>query len=115
MQNFTLLTDALSLSPIMKSILQKIPPFFKSFYFLISLAFLIWMLFFDTNDIISQLKMSQKQRELESAKQYYEDKIIEVKNDREALMNNEELLEKMAREKYLMKKESEDLFIVVEE
>lgn len=73
------------------------------------------MLFFDTNDIISQLKMSQKQRELESAKQYYEDKIIEVKNDREALMNNEELLEKMAREKYLMKKESEDLFIVVEE
>jgi len=73
------------------------------------------MLFFDSNDIITQLKLSHKQSELESAREYYENKIVEVKNDREALLNNEELLEKLAREKYLMKKESEDLYIIVEE
>ncbi|MEQ8470890.1 MAG: septum formation initiator family protein [Marinoscillum sp.] len=99
----------------MKQFFQKVPPIFKNFYFLSSLFFLIWMLFFDSNDIITQMKLSSKQEELESAKEFYESKIIEVKNDREALLNNQELLEKLAREKYLMKKETEDIYIIVEE
>ncbi len=73
------------------------------------------MLFFDSNDVISQWKLSHKEAELENAKEFYESKIVEVKNDREALLNNKDLLEKLAREKYLMKKESEDIFIIVEE
>lgn len=99
----------------MKQYLQKVPRIFKNFYFLMALFFLIWMLFFDSNDIITQIKLSNKEAELESAKEFYESKIVEVKNDREALLNNKELLEKLAREKYLMKKESEDIFIIVEE
>lgn len=99
----------------MKQFFQKVPPIFKNFYFLSSLFFLVWMLFFDSNDIITQIKLSNKQEELESAKEYYESKIIEVKNDREALLNNDQLLEKVAREKYLMKKESEDIYIIEEE
>ncbi|HOO11266.1 MAG TPA: septum formation initiator family protein, partial [Cyclobacteriaceae bacterium] len=43
-----------------------------------------------------------------------EAKIVEVKKDRKELMTNKELLEKFAREKYLMKKETEDLFIIQE-
>ena len=73
------------------------------------------MLFFDSNDLISQIKLSNKQQELENAKEFYESKILEVKNDREALLSNDELLEKLAREKYLMKKESEDIYIIEEE
>ena len=99
----------------MKDFYHKIPPVFKSFYFLSTLFFLVWMLFFDSNDLITQLKLSNKLSDLESTKEFYENKIVEVKNDREALLNNPQLLEKLAREKYLMKKESEDLFIVVEE
>ncbi|MEQ9302514.1 MAG: septum formation initiator family protein, partial [Marinoscillum sp.] len=79
----------------MKQFFQKVPPIFKNFYFLCSLFFLIWMLFFDSNDIITQLKLSSKQAELESEKEFYESQIIEVKNDREALLNNQELLEKL--------------------
>lgn len=99
----------------MKRIYQKVPRIFRNFYFLSALFFLIWMLFFDSNDIITQIKLNHKQDELESAREFYQSKIVEVKNDREALLNNEELLEKLAREKYLMKKESEDLYIIVEE
>lgn len=99
----------------MKQVIQKVPAIFKNFYFLSSIFFLVWMLFFDSNDIITHLKLSDKQEELESAKEFYESKIVEVKNDREALLNNEELLEKLAREKYLMKKESEDIYIIEEE
>lgn len=99
----------------MKNLYQKIPPVFRNFYFLTLLFFLVWMLFFDSNDLITQVKLNNKLSELEETKAFYEDKIVEVKNDREALLNDTDLLEKLAREKYLMKKESEDLFIVVEE
>lgn len=99
----------------MKKLYHKIPPIFRNFYFLTGSFFLVWMLLFDTNDLITQMKLGTKLSELENTKEFYENKIVEVKNDREALLNDEGLLEKMAREKYLMKKESEDLFIIVEE
>ncbi len=99
----------------MKNLYHKIPSVFRNFYFLTGLFFLVWMLFFDSNDLITQVKLSSKLSDLEHTKEFYENKIVEVKNDREALLNDKELLEKLAREKYLLKKESEDLFIVVEE
>lgn len=71
--------------------------------------------FFDANDVLTQVRLGSKQYELESSKAFYEEKIIEVKNDKEALLNDRDLLEKLAREKYLMKKDNEDVFIVVEE
>lgn len=99
----------------MRAIIQSIPPVFRNFYFLSATSFLVWMLFFDSNDLITQSKLGSKQSELESAKSFYEQKIVEVKNDREALSSDPALLEKMAREKYLMKKKNEDVFVVVAE
>lgn len=95
--------------------LKKLPPAFRNFYFVTSLSFLAWMLFLDSNDLISRFKMSSKLRSLESEKEFYVEKISEVEKDRKELLTNKELLEKFAREKYLMKKESEDLFIIQEE
>lgn len=99
----------------MKSFFHKIPPVFRNFYFLIIAIFMVWMLFFDTNDFITQFSLSRRQSELEDSKAFYEERIIEVQKDRDALLNDRDLLEKIAREKYLMKKENEDVFIVVEE
>ena len=73
------------------------------------------MLFLDSNDLISRFKMSNKIRSLENEKEFYQEKIAEVDKDRKELMTNKELLEKFAREKYLMKKETEDIFIIQEE
>ena len=70
------------------------------------------MIFIDSNDLISRFEMSSKLRALQGEKEYYEEKIVEVEKDRTELMTNKELLEKFAREKYLMKKESEDVFII---
>ncbi len=69
----------------------------------------------DSNDLISRFKMSNKIRSLENEKEFYQEKIAEVEKDRKELMTNKELLEKFAREKYLMKKETEDIFIIQEE
>lgn len=72
------------------------------------------MVFLDNNDLISQMRLSSKYNDLIEEKEYYQEKIKEVEIDREGLLSDEELLEKFARERYLMKKENEDLFIVVQ-
>ena len=99
----------------MKHLLNRIPRFFKNFYFLSSFLFIVWMAFVDSNDLFLQMSLSGKKSELINAKRFYEHKILEVKNNKAALENNPELLEKLAREKYLMKKESEDLYIIVKD
>ena len=73
------------------------------------------MSFFDSNDFFTQYKLSSKINNLESQREYYIERIEEVKKDREELLSNPELLEKFARENYLMKKPTEDIYIIVEE
>jgi cell division protein DivIC len=94
---------------------KKLPPLFRNFYMVCGISFFIWMLFLDSNDLISRFKMGAKLRALEDEKEYYQEKIAEVEKDRQELMTNKELLEKFAREKYLMRKDSEDIFIIEEE
>ncbi|MBS1555292.1 MAG: septum formation initiator family protein [Bacteroidetes bacterium] len=95
--------------------MKRLPPIFRNFYWVTGLCFLVWMTFLDSNDLISRFKLSSKLRSLEKEKEYYQAKITEVEKDRKELMTNRELLEKFAREKYLMKKEKEDIFIIQEE
>jgi cell division protein DivIC len=94
--------------------LSRIPKLFRNFYFLTTVAFLVWMLFFDANDFIKQFQMSRKLSDLENEKDFYLEKIAEVQKDRAELLSNPSLLEKFAREKYFMKKPGEDIFILVE-
>jgi hypothetical protein len=95
--------------------MKKLPKVFRNFYFLTGLFFLVWIAFLDSNNLIARFSLSSKLNFLENEKEYYEEKIIEVEKDRDELFGNKESLEKFAREKYLMKKETEDVFVVVEE
>lgn len=94
---------------------KKLPPAFRNFYAVCAMLFVIWMTFLDSNDLVTRFKMASKLGDLEAEKEYYTQKIIEVEKDRNELMTNRELLEKFAREKYLMRKETEDVFVIVEE
>jgi len=86
---------------------------FSNFYLIIGLFFLIWLTFFDSNDLYTQIKQTAKLNGLENEKEFYQERIEEVKADREELLSNDELLEKFARENYLMKKPEEDLYVIV--
>lgn len=86
----------------------------KSYYFIAGVVFLFWMLFIDSNDFLSQYKLTSQLKNFQQEKAYYTNKIEEVKREREELMSNKALLEKFAREKYLMKKKSEDIYVIVE-
>ncbi len=93
---------------------KKLAPLFRNFYAVTGICFLVWMTFLDSNDLITRFNMSSKLRALENEKEFYQERIIEVEKDKLELTSNKELLEKFAREKYLMKKPSEDIFILEE-
>jgi cell division protein DivIC len=81
-------------------------------YFLVTIFFVVWMLFFDQRDFFYVHEQKQKLKELEVKKKYYEDEIEKTKKQLSELQNNSFAVEKLAREKYLMKKDGEDIFII---
>ena len=91
---------------------QKIRGLFKNFYFLFFLCFVLWMTIIDSNGFINRYRLSSKLSELNTQKEFYIKEIDKVSLDKERFESDEELLEKYAREEYLMKKESEDIFYV---
>jgi cell division protein DivIC len=93
----------------------KIPKAFRNFYVIATAIFFVWMLALDSNNLIARFQLSSKLSSLEDEKEYYQEKIREVEKDHDALFGDRESIEKFAREKYLMKKESEDIFVVLEE
>ena len=94
---------------------QKIRDLLKNFYFLFFLSFILWMTIIDSNGFINRYRLSKKLSELNTQKEFYVKEINKVTLDKEKFESDEELLEKYAREEYLMKKESEDIFYVIKE
>ncbi len=93
---------------------KKILPYIKNKYTLTFMAFVVWVSFFDKNDILSQMELRKEVKKLETEKQYFVTEISKNKSDMKELMTNPKNLEKFAREKYLMKKDDEDVFVLVE-
>lgn len=81
-------------------------------YLLSGLLFLIWMFFFNEKDLISEYKRRVKLNELQKSEQHLIDVIKDTRQELGQLKNNAQTIEKYAREKYLMKKDNEDLFIL---
>ncbi len=94
--------------------LSHIPSFLKSKYILTIIGFTVWMLFFDKNDFIAQLDRFQKLNELQSNTAYYNQKIESAKKELELRKNDPAAYERIAREKYYMKKDNEDIFLFSE-
>jgi cell division protein FtsB len=73
------------------------------------------MFFLDTNDLSVQYRLWDELSNIKSEKNYYQKKLKELEKERRLVIGNPALLEKYAREKYLMKKPKEDIFVVVDE
>jgi len=85
---------------------------FQNKYVISLAAFIILMLFIDHNDIFMQLDRRRQLNDLLASKAYYEKQIEQTKKNLSELQNNPAALEKFAREKYLLKKDNEDIFVV---
>lgn len=85
------------------------------FYILTGLAMFIWIAFFDNANLITQFRQWRKLKSYESQKEYYTEQIEQVKKERKEVMGNAKAMEQFAREKYLMKKSNETVFVLVDE
>jgi len=90
-----------------------IPKFIKNKYILTAAAFAVWMLFFDNRDLITtHFKHRGELNRLQESKTYYQQEIAKTQQELEELKSDPRVLEKYAREKYRMKKDNEDLFVI---
>ncbi|HRG02386.1 MAG TPA: septum formation initiator family protein [Bacteroidia bacterium] len=86
----------------------------KNKYFLVVIGLIVWLLYFDKNDVFTQFELITKCNKLNAEKDYY---IAEIENNKKEILElqtNKKSLETFAREKYLMKKDNEDVFVFVE-
>ena len=95
-------------------ILTHIPAWLKNKYLISFAAFAFILLFFDKNDLFTQSARRKELKGLQQSKEYYTTRIATETKELEQLKSNPAILEKYAREKYLMKRENEDLFIIEE-
>jgi len=84
-------------------------------FWLTILIFIVWVGLFDDNNLIDRISSLKKLNQLNEDKVYLLNKISEDKQNLENLKNNEQTIEKFAREQYFMKRDNEDVFIIVEE
>lgn len=84
-------------------------------YFYTIILFGVWMIFFDQNRLTNQHRLHRNLSELKSQKNFYLEEIKEQTAVSHALTNDTVLLEKLAREKYLMKRNNEVIYVIVEE
>ena len=81
-------------------------------YLITGIAFAVWMMFFDRNDLPLQINRVRELNKIERNEKNMALQISNTQKELELLKTNPETLEKYAREKYLMKKDNEDLYIV---
>ena len=100
---------------MLKEFYNKIPPIFKNKFVVVTLVLFIWLAFFDSNNWIKQYRLKTEIKELKQQKEHY---LKEIEKDSITLFdltNNEETQEKFAREKYFMKKDDEDIIVIIKD
>jgi len=92
--------------------MKNIAPLLTNKYLLAIGFFFVWMLFFDQKDFFSTLEKRKELNSLVEKKQYYQQEIEKAKQELTDFQSNPAAIEKFARERYMLKKEGEDVFII---
>lgn len=90
-------------------------PLLRNKFVITGLVFMVWIGFFDQNNLVDRFTLNQRINDLEKQREHYKAQIEDNVSRMEELKGSHENLEKFAREQYLMKRPDEELFIVLEE
>ena len=93
--------------------IEKIPAIFRNKYLLTVIIFIVWLLLFDSNNLIGRYKEMKELNKMKSDREYYIKKIEVDKRKLYELKTDNHNLEKFAREQYRMKKPDEDMYIIL--
>lgn len=91
----------------------RIIGYLRNFYVITGVVALTWMLFFDRYSVVGRLQTEMRIKRLEADVQFYRDEKSRLEDQRLVLESDLDELERFARERYHMKRENEDLFLIV--
>jgi cell division protein FtsB len=91
---------------------MKIVRLFKNKFLIATVFFVVWMLFFDHNNIFLHLQYRTELNGLKKSKEYYKEQIGKTRKEVELFKTDPRWMEKVAREQYLMKRDNEDVFVI---
>ncbi len=100
---------------IIKAVYLYIQPYLKNKYLVAIVLFIAWIIFFDQNNMLERIKLARDVNKLSKDMEYYQQQIKSDSARLIELKTSPGNLEKFAREQYLMKKDNEEIFIIVEE
>jgi cell division protein DivIC len=92
--------------------IAKILPYLSSFYVVVGGISLIWILFFDRYNFMDRLSTQLKIKELRSDLAFYKQERDDIEETRNMLESDINEIERFARERYMMKRPNEDLFLI---
>jgi len=95
-------------------ILKQIVRILINKYLLITVSFIVWMVFFDSNNVFTRAKLRDNLDDLQQEKHFYLNEIQKDSALTSKLLTDSAELERFAREKYLMKKNNEDLYLIID-
>jgi len=99
----------------LQSLMKKLAPYYKNKYLVAGTLFLIWLIFFDQNNLLERSRQINHLHQLQEDKVYYKERIEEDSTRLQQLKTDKDNLERFAREKYYMKRDNEDIFVIIEE
>ena len=97
----------------MKKIRPLIIKILRNYFVMATLIFLVWVTFFDDNNLISQYQQRRELNLLLRQKKYLTDEIKKNKDTYRSLTTDVKFLQRFAREKYLMKRPNEDIYLII--
>ncbi len=95
----------------MHKVIRRIVPVIKNKYYITIIAFNVWIIFFDSNNLFENYRYRSAYQGLKTQKQFYIDETARVNIEKKELFSSPQSLEKFARERYYMKRDDEDIYI----
>lgn len=93
--------------------ISKLPRWVINPYLLVSLAFSVWMIFFDESNCITQYRKYKELSDLIEKQNFYKEQIAKTNEEYRELNTNPATQEKFAREHFWMKRDKEDVFVII--
>lgn len=88
--------------------------FFTNKYVYLSTFFVVWMVFFDSSSLLEHIRLSMNIGKLEKDKEYYQENLVKIKKELYRVKHDPQSVERIARERFFLKRSNEDIFVVVD-
>lgn len=98
---------------VKNKLLRYVPSRLRNRYGAGLLVLALWICLFADYDLYTMLKLRHQLGRMEEQRDHYAEEIEKTRAQLHEINSDQELLEKFAREKYLMKRDNEDIFVFV--